>query len=66
VKATVNGRLRDLPDELTVGALLEMLGSARAGIAVARNERIVPRSEYDTDRLDEGNRIEIVTAVAGG
>lgn len=66
MKATVNGRSRDLPDELTVGALLEILGSPRAGIAVARNERIVRRSEYDTDRLREGDRIEIVTAVAGG
>jgi sulfur carrier protein len=66
VKATINGRLRDLPDELTVGALLEMLGSPRAGIAVARNECIVRRSEYDTDRLREGDRVEIVTAVAGG
>ncbi|MFY9719018.1 MAG: sulfur carrier protein ThiS [Candidatus Cybelea sp.] len=66
MKATINGRVRDLPDELTVGALLEMLGSPSAGIAVARNERIVLRCEYDTDRLREGDRIEIVTAVAGG
>lgn len=66
MKASINGRLRDLPDELTVGALLEMLGSPRTGIAVARNERIVQRSEYDVDRLREGDRIEIVTAVAGG
>ncbi len=66
MKATINGRLRDLPDELTVGALLEMLGASRAGIAVARNERIVARTEYDSDRLLEGDRIEIVTAVAGG
>ena len=37
MKATINGHLRDLPDELTVSALLELLGSPRAGIAVARN-----------------------------
>jgi sulfur carrier protein len=66
VKATINGHLRDLPDELTVSALLELLGSPRAGIAVARNDRVVRRSEYDADRLRDGDRVEIITAVAGG
>jgi sulfur carrier protein len=66
VKATINGHMRDLPDELTVSALLELLGSPRAGIAVARNDRVVRRAEYDTDRLRDGDRVEIITAVAGG
>lgn len=66
MRATVNGTPRDLPDEMTVGALLEMLGSARIGVAVARNEHVVRRSEYDSDCVREGDRIEIITAVAGG
>jgi sulfur carrier protein len=66
VKATINGQLRDLPDDLTVSALLELLGSPRAGIAVARNERVVRRTQYETDRLCDGDRVEIITAVAGG
>ena len=66
MRATVNGTPRDLPDEMTVGALLEMLGSSKTGIAVARNERVVQRSEYDSDCLCDGDRIEIITAVAGG
>jgi len=66
VKATVNGRVRELPDELTVGMLLEMLGSERSGIAVACNDRVVRRAEYETQRLQDGDRIEIIEAVAGG
>ncbi len=66
MKATINGHPRDLPDELTVSALLDLLGSPRAGIAVARNDRVVRRTEYDTDRLRDGDRVEIITAVAGG
>jgi sulfur carrier protein len=66
VKATINGRLRDLPDALTVGALLELLGSARSGVAVARNDRVVRRGEYDTQQLRDGDRVEIIEAVAGG
>lgn len=66
MKATINGTLRDLPDELTVGALLEMLGSGRKGVAVACNHRVVRRSEYDCARLRDGDQIEIIEAVAGG
>lgn len=66
MKATVNGRLRELPEEMTVGMLLELLGSARTGIAVARNDRVVRRTEYETQRLQDGDRVEIIEAVAGG
>jgi sulfur carrier protein len=66
VKATINGQLRDLPDDLTVSALLDLLGSPRAGIAVARNDCVVRRAQYDIDRLRDGDRVEIITAVAGG
>lgn len=66
MKATINGKPRELPDELTVGAMLELLGSPRIGIAVARNDRVIRRAEYDTDRLRDGDRVEIIAAVAGG
>lgn len=66
MKATVNGRLHELPDELTVGMLLELLGNARAGVAVACNDRVVRRAEYETQRVQDGDRVEIIEAVAGG
>jgi thiamine biosynthesis protein ThiS len=66
VKATVNGRQHELPDELTVAMLLELLGSARTGVAVACNDRVVRRAEYETQRVQDGDRLEIIEAVAGG
>ena len=66
MKATINGREHELPEELTVGALLELLGSPRSGIAVARNDSIVRRDEYDAHLLRDGDRLEIIEAVAGG
>jgi sulfur carrier protein len=66
VKATINGELRDLPEGLTVGALLERLGTPRVGVAVAKNDRVVRRAEYDAHRIADGDRIEIIKAVAGG
>jgi len=66
VKATVNGCLRELPDDLTVGDLLEQLGSARSGVAVACNDCVVRRGEYSTRRVHDGDCVEIIEAVAGG
>lgn len=66
MKATINGEARELPEGLTVATLLETLGAARSGVAVARNERIVRRAEYDLVRIDDGDRVEIIKAVAGG
>lgn len=66
MKASINGREHELPEELTVSSLLEHLGSRSTGVAVARNDRVVRRSEYDAARIEDGDRIEIITAVAGG
>jgi sulfur carrier protein len=66
VRATINGALRDLPDGLTIGRLLETLDVPRGGVAVARNQHVVRRGEYDTDRIAEGDHVEIIKAVAGG
>jgi sulfur carrier protein len=35
-------------------------------VAVARNGEVVPRSAWPHTRVDAGDRIEIVTAAAGG
>ena len=36
------------------------------GIAVAVNNRMVPRAEWDSYTLNEGDRILIIKAVCGG
>ncbi|HVA34342.1 MAG TPA: sulfur carrier protein ThiS [Candidatus Baltobacteraceae bacterium] len=66
MKATINGESLELPEGLTVAGLLEFLGTIRQGIAVARNDSVVPRARYDSDYIQNGDRIEIIRAVAGG
>ena len=39
---------------------------ARAGIAVAVNDRVVPRAAWATTRLAPGDRVEVLHAIAGG
>jgi sulfur carrier protein len=66
MKATVNGETRELPGGATVGTLLELLGVGRAGVAVAQNDGVVERAQFDSRAIAEGDRIEIIRAVAGG
>jgi sulfur carrier protein len=62
----VNGRPWDGPAELTVAGLVDQWCPSPRGIAVARNGDVVPRSAWDTTVVSAGDRIEIVTAAAGG
>jgi sulfur carrier protein len=61
----VNGETEEFSDE-SVAQLLHRLFVDGRGIAVAMNGEVVPRSQWDHARIDDGATIEIVTAVAGG
>lgn len=68
MNVTVNGTRRTVSDDATVENLVRAVGRdpERAGTAIARNGDVVPRREWSTTRLDEGDDIEVVTAVGGG
>lgn len=66
MKALVNGEEYDLPDGLTVAQLLERVQAPERGIAVAKNDRVVRRAAFEEEPINEGDRIEIIRAVAGG
>jgi sulfur carrier protein len=62
----VNGDDVQTPDGSSLGELLEQLGLGRRLIVVERNGEPVPRAEVATTRLADGDRLELVRAVAGG
>jgi len=49
-----------------VARLLETLDMAGKRVAVEKNGEIVPRSQYASTSLVEGDALEIVVAVGGG
>ncbi|MHB1208602.1 MAG: sulfur carrier protein ThiS [Acidimicrobiales bacterium] len=51
---------------VVIEELIALLGVEPRGIAVARNGEIVRRSEWATTLAAHADRIEIVTAAAGG
>ena len=66
MRLTVNGKEHDIVGDATVAALLDTLALRRDGIAVALNDDVVPRTEHATRALNDGDRLEIIVAVAGG
>jgi len=66
VTVTVNGGPRELPDGLGLVELLAQLGLRPGSVVVERNGEALPRSEMDGVVLADGDRLELVRAVAGG
>jgi sulfur carrier protein len=67
VEIQVNGERRHVA-AASVRALLDALGydAAGRGLAVARNDEIVPRGDWESTPVAAGDRIDIVGAVQGG
>ncbi len=65
---TLNGERRDVPDGLSVEALLAHVGRdpGLTGVAVAVGDRVVRRSEWAETRVADGDRVEVITAAQGG
>jgi len=66
VQVTANGEAVQLDDGATLGDLLGRLGLGAKWVVVERNGEPVPRRETATTVLSDGDRLELVRAVAGG
>lgn len=50
----------------TVAEYLEKAGYCRNRVAVEKNGEILPKAEYDSAVLEDGDVIEVVSFVGGG
>jgi sulfur carrier protein len=66
LKIRVNGDVHDIPDGLSVDALLAHLGMTQDRIAIERNLDILPRSAWKTTAVEPNDSYEIVHFVGGG
>ena len=57
ISITLNGEGREAPAGVTVAELLDHLDLRGRQVAVARNAEIVPRSDFETVRIEDGDRI---------
>ena len=66
VKFQLNGQSQEAPGPLSVGALLERFDLQGRRVAVAINTRVVPKSQFASAEVREGDRVEVIQAVGGG
>ena len=66
MKVVANGDPVELPDGATVDDLLAALGLGGKWVVVERNREPVARADLATTVLADGDKVELVRAVAGG
>ena len=66
MKLLVNGNDTDITDNLTITGLLESLEIDPGRVAVEVNLKIIKRCDFEEQKLNEGDLVEIVNFVGGG
>lgn len=66
LSVTVNGSKLEIPQNSTILDLLRTLETDAALVAVEQNLVIVPKAEFATRKIAEGDSIEVVHFVGGG
>jgi sulfur carrier protein len=66
MRLTVNGKVQELAEGITVSGLVLHLGLDGLRIAVELNREVVRRAEYTATTLKAGDTVEVVTFVGGG
>ena len=66
MRIQLNGEPYDGSEAMTVTELLKRLEIESTRVAVELNLDILPKDEYATTRLNEGDRLEVVHFVGGG
>ncbi|HLM30606.1 MAG TPA: sulfur carrier protein ThiS [Solirubrobacterales bacterium] len=64
----LNGEPVELPEGASVALAVECLGAGerRDGVAVAVDGEVVPRSQWESTELADGQNVEVVGAIQGG
>lgn len=66
IEIVVNGKSREVPNGLTLNALLAHLEIKPERVAIERNRAIVRKPEWATTEVLTGDQLEIVWFVGGG
>jgi thiamine biosynthesis protein ThiS len=62
----INGESQEVPEGITVNALLERLGMKPDRVAIERNLDILPRARWAETSVQPSDSFEIVQFVGGG
>ena len=66
MQINVNGRALAVVENCNLTQLIDQLSLGDSRVAIELNREIVPRSNYESKILKDGDCIEIVQAIGGG
>ena len=67
MEITVNSQPRTIQSQASLLQLLEAINSAsQKGIAVAVNETVIPKTEWENFQLSNNDKVLIIKATQGG
>jgi sulfur carrier protein len=66
VTIKLNGDSHEIPQPMTVSALLERLEIDARRVAVELNLNVIKKAAYESAVVDDGDEVEIVNFVGGG
>ncbi|MBP3430587.1 MAG: sulfur carrier protein ThiS [Barnesiella sp.] len=66
MKIYINQKEIEVQDNISVKELLDMQQIAIEGTAIAIDNKLVPKNEWDDRILTDGNKITIIRATFGG
>ena len=62
----LNNRKEEIQDGITVQQLLHYKKIKNKYMAVEINRNVIPKSDHQTYVIQDGDKIEIITAIGGG
>ncbi len=66
MKIQVNNKETELTQGNNVASLAQQLELPQQGVAVALNNRMIPRSQWDEQEIKEGDSLVIIKVACGG
>jgi len=66
IEIRLNGEIHELPESLNIAQLLEHFDLPKDRVAVERNRSIVPKPQWESVALNQGDELEVVHFVGGG
>src|SRR6266446_9855992 len=66
IEIRLNGETHELPASLSIAQLLEHFDLPRDRVAVERNRAIVPKPQWESVAVGQGDELEVVHFVGGG
>ena len=61
-----NGEPMQCVDGLTIATLLDQLQQLKPGVALALNQQVLPREQWELQQVRDGDQILLFQVIAGG